>query len=99
MLHHLTLITDCGSTFVVATAGSVSISGGKLFLGSGTGNYIRYDVKGNADFTQTGAIKFKLTPNYSGTPQVLILDLIGIGEIAKIANRYLFASSFIHLVI
>ena len=74
-----------GSTLVVATAGSVSISGGKLFLGSGTGNYIRYDAKGNANFTQTGAIKFKLTPNYSGTPSTNAI-FINIGTPSTTTN-------------
>jgi len=54
-----------GSTAVTASAGSVAIKGGKLVLGTGAGNYVRYAAAGNADFTQTATIRFRLTPNYT----------------------------------
>jgi hypothetical protein len=75
-----------GSTLVVTTAGSVAITNGKLVLGSGAGNYIRYSAKGNADFTQAGAIKFKLTPNYSGIPTANT-GFVGIGKTGSRENE------------
>jgi hypothetical protein len=79
-----------GSTLVVTTAGTVSITNGKLVLGTGTGNYVRYSAQGNADFTQAGTIKFKITPNYSGAPTANT-GLIGIGTSGVTTNTlYLF---------
>jgi hypothetical protein len=73
-----------GST-LVTTAGSVAITNGKLVLGAGTGNYVRYDAQGNADFTQTGAIKFKLTPNYSGIPANSVV-FVQVGNVGSLSN-------------
>jgi hypothetical protein len=56
-------------------SGGASVSGGKLNLKGGTQKYVTYDAIGNAPNTQIGCIKFKYTPNYSGSP---------------IGNRYLF---------
>jgi hypothetical protein len=82
-----------GSTLVVTTSGSVAITNGKLVLGAGTGNYVRYSAQGNANFTQAGAIKFKLTPNYSGIPAATV-GLVGIGATGIITNLIQFS----HLV-
>ena len=50
----------------IATGGA-TVSGGKLDL-SGGGKYITYDADLNGDMQQTGTIRMKVTPNYSGTP-------------------------------
>jgi hypothetical protein len=47
--------------------GSPTISGGKLELTGGT-KYVSYDAVGNADTLQTGCIRIRYTPNYTGTP-------------------------------
>lgn len=48
--------------------GGASVSGGKLDLTGGTLKYVDYDANLNADSQQVGAIRFKYTPNYSGSP-------------------------------
>ena len=48
--------------------GGASVSGGKLDLAYDDVRYVEYDATGNADSTQTGAVRFKYTPNYSGSP-------------------------------
>lgn len=48
------------------TAGA-SVAAGKLVL-LGAGAYCQYSAVGNADTAQTGCIRFKYTPNYSGAP-------------------------------
>jgi hypothetical protein len=45
-----------------------SVSNGKLDLTGGGLKHVVYDATKNADFQQLGAIKFKLTPNFSGSP-------------------------------
>jgi len=57
-------------------AGGASVSGGKLDLRGGGVKNVVYDAVGNSNFVQTGTIRWRYTPNYSGTPA---------------ANRYLFA--------
>lgn len=47
--------------------GNAAVSGGALVL-DGTGGYCTYAAASNADFTQTGAIKIRVVPGYSGTP-------------------------------
>src|SRR3990167_888374 len=72
----------CGATFtsninlnnwsagtVTGTAtGGATVSSGKLNLIFDDVRYVSYDADLNADSQQTGCIRFKLTPNYSGTP-------------------------------
>ncbi len=48
--------------------GGAGVSGGKLDLDGGTLKYVVYDADLNADSQQVGAVRFKVTPNYSGTP-------------------------------
>jgi len=48
--------------------GGAAVSGGKLDLRGGTTKYVSYVATGNADSLQVGCIRFKYTPNYSGTP-------------------------------
>lgn len=44
------------------------ITGNKLDLSGGANKYIDYDADLNADSQQTGCIRFKFTPKYSGAP-------------------------------
>lgn len=48
--------------------GGAVVVGSKLDLKGGTLKYVNYDAVLNADSQQSGAIKLKYTPNYSGTP-------------------------------
>ena len=48
--------------------GGASVGGGKLDLAHDDLRYVDYDAVGNADSQQTGCIRFKITPNYSGNP-------------------------------
>lgn len=48
--------------------GGANVSGGKLDLDGGTLKYVDYDAHLNADSQQVGTIRFKYTPNYSGSP-------------------------------
>lgn len=45
-----------------------SVSGGQLDCTSGVLDSATYACSGNADFTQTGCIRFTVVPNYSGVP-------------------------------
>jgi hypothetical protein len=56
-----------GDGVLTGTAsGGAAVSGGKLNLKGGTVKYVSYDADLNADSQQTGAFRFKVTPNYSG---------------------------------
>ena len=58
-----------GDGILTGTAtGGAAVSGGKLDLAYNDTRYVDYDPVGNADPVQTGCIRFKVTPNYSGTP-------------------------------
>jgi hypothetical protein len=57
-----------GGTLTGNAVGGASVSGGKLDLKGGTVQYVDYNADLNADSQQVGTIRFKLTPNYSGTP-------------------------------
>ena len=48
--------------------GSAAVAAGKLDCTSTANDGITYAAAGNADFTDVGCIRFKLTPNYTGTP-------------------------------
>jgi hypothetical protein len=49
--------------------GGAAISGGKLDLTGGVNKYVTFASAGNVSAAlQTGAIRFSVTPNYSGTP-------------------------------
>jgi len=50
--------------------GSASVSGGQLNCTSSASDGISYDCIGNADFTNQCCIRFKIIPNYNGTPAV-----------------------------
>lgn len=59
-----------GNGVLTGTAyNGAAISGNRLDLsGSVSERRVEYAALNNADFTQTGCIKFKYTPNYSGAP-------------------------------
>jgi len=58
-----------GGGVLTGTAyGGASISGEKLDLAHNDERYVDYDADLNADSQQVGAVKFKVTPNYSGAP-------------------------------
>lgn len=61
-------LTYGGGNLTGTPVGTVSISGNKLSIGATAESYVSYSATGNCDFTNTGAIKFKLTPKYSGIP-------------------------------
>lgn len=48
--------------------GGASVSGGKLDLIYNDIRYVTYARTGNANQTTTGCVRFKVTPNYSGSP-------------------------------
>ena len=57
-----------GDGVLTGTAtGGAAVVDGKLDLTGGTNKYVSYDADGNADAQQTGCIRFKYTPNYSGS--------------------------------
>jgi hypothetical protein len=68
-----------------ANAGAV-ISGGKLDCTGGLDKWVSYAALANASTaTQTGCIRFKYTPNYSGIPSS-IRELISIHKTANAKN-------------
>lgn len=56
-----------GSTTATPT-GACAIVDNKLDLSGGAVQYVSYDADGNADSQQTGAIRFRYWPNYTGSP-------------------------------
>jgi len=64
-----TVNLDYGAGELDGTAfGGATITSGKLDLTGGVVANVRYHAHGNAEFGQDGTIRFKYTPNYSGTP-------------------------------
>lgn len=57
-----------GGALLGTAVNGAAVAGARLDLKGGTAKYVDYAAAGNAAFANTGAIKFKLTPNYSGTP-------------------------------
>jgi hypothetical protein len=61
---------DYGSGTRTAIAfGGAAVLNDRLNLSHGDIRYITYDATSNVDFTQTGTVRFKVIPNYSGAPQ------------------------------
>lgn len=58
-------------------SGTASINNGYLVLGN-YNSYVSYPATGNANFTQTGTIHFKITPAYSGIP-IVTVGIISLG--------------------
>jgi hypothetical protein len=61
-------LTSGGGVLTGTPVGGASITGNRLDLAQNDLRYVDYDATANADSQQTGAIRFKLTPNYSGSP-------------------------------
>lgn len=81
-----------GGVLTGTTSGTVSITSGKLVLGTGQGNNVRYNAVNNANFTQTGTIRFKFTPNF--TTIATNTGIIGIGKTSVNDNSlYFFLNS------
>ena len=60
-----------GGGVLTGTAfGGAGVAGGKLVLTGGT-KYVSYNPVGNANSYQTGCIRLRYTPNYSGTPAAI----------------------------
>jgi len=58
-----------GEGVLTGTAfGGAAVSGGELDLSFNDVRYMSYDAIQNADSQQVGCIRWKMTPNYSGTP-------------------------------
>ncbi len=57
-----------GGVLTGTATGGAAVSGGKLDLVHGDVRYVTYEDSGNFGVEQTGTIRFKCTPNYSGTP-------------------------------
>lgn len=58
-----------GSGTITGTAvGGATISGGYLDLSQNDNRYVEYNADQNADSQQVGCIRFRVTPNYSGSP-------------------------------
>lgn len=67
-----------GNGILAGTAyGGASVSNGKLNLKNGTIQYIEYNADQNSDSQQTGCIRFKVIPNYTGSPvtQQVFIDI------------------------
>jgi hypothetical protein len=62
-------------------ANGAVVTGGKLeLLGATANKYVDYAGAGNADSGNVGAIRFKLTPNYSGAPSSDTQFFVSLGE-------------------
>ncbi len=57
-----------GGVLTGVAVGGAAVNAGKLDLSFNDARHVDYDADLNADSQQTGCIRFKLTPNYSGTP-------------------------------
>ena len=73
-----------GNGVLTGTATGATVSGGKLVC-TGSVKYVDYSGASNSNFAQTGTFKFKLTPNYSGTPASLMYLLVQ-GNVAGSRN-------------
>ena len=59
---------NSGGGILTGTSVNTTIENNKLNLKGNATKYVYYDADSNADSQQTGAVKLKFTPNYSGTP-------------------------------
>lgn len=63
-----------GGGVLTGTAnGGASVAGNKLDLNYGDSRFVSYSAASNISPQQTGCVKFKYTPNYSGTPIVTMV--------------------------
>jgi hypothetical protein len=74
-----------GGVLTGTATGGASITGNKLDLAQNDLRYVDYAGVGNADNQQLGAIKFKVTPNYTGSP-ASIMWFVNISETASTNN-------------
>lgn len=69
--YNTSLNGDWGAGVLTATNTGGVLNAGKLeLLGGISSKYVDYDADLNADSQQTGCVRMKITPNYSGTPPV-----------------------------
>ena len=80
-----------GDGVLTGTAfGGASVSGGKLVLDQSDVRYVDYAGVGNIDgMIQTGCIRFKVTPNYTGSPAG-DRTMITVSQAAGNANNFIF---------
>jgi hypothetical protein len=57
-----------GSGVPTSTFGSPTVTSNQLDLTANTGQFVTYPATAVAGATQTGTIRFRYTPNYTGTP-------------------------------
>lgn len=57
-----------GSGALTGTLTNATVASDKLNCKGGTVKYCSWAALGNANFTQTGTVKFKYTPDYTGAP-------------------------------
>jgi len=60
-------------TLIGTAVGGASITNNRLDLAQSDIRYVDYTATNNADSQQVGAIKFKLTPNYTGAPNLELM--------------------------
>lgn len=73
-------------TLTGTATGGAAASGGKLDLTGATVKYVDYSAVGNADSLQVGTIRFKYTPNYTGSPAT-IMYMFDIAQAAGNTNN------------
>jgi len=59
-----------GGVLTGTSVGGAAILGGKLDLTGGTLKYVSFSATGNAQSQQTGCVRLRYTPNYTGAPAV-----------------------------
>ncbi|MCH6577472.1 MAG: hypothetical protein IH807_06560, partial [Proteobacteria bacterium] len=62
---------------------------GKLDLKGNTKQYVDYVATSNADSQQVGAVRFKVTPNYTGAPSTDTQFLFSISQAEGNVNNHL----------
>jgi len=83
-------LTWGGGVLTGTLGGDAAVSSNKVtFSGTATVNQIKWASSGNAPGYNTGEIKFKLTPGYSGSPSPVQL-IYGIDNGATDVNRLIF---------
>lgn len=69
-----------GSATPVGTVGSPVVTSNQLDLTANTGQFIEYDGLSSSLAIQTGTIRFKYNPNYTGTPATDAMRLFALGD-------------------
>lgn len=73
-----------GSAVPLSSSGSPTVTSMRLDLSANTGQFVKYPTTAVQTATQTGAIRFRFTPNYNGAP--LQTFMIGMGDGGTDAN-------------